>query len=425
MQSLRTVSVLEHEVIPVLESNAEQRAAANSQAWLSALQAKALLQLNDQRPGFCQWVAGGIKLAQHCGLVLLPGCIVEVLPKVGFAEARSHNQLKDEQNHARDALLTMLQSARQLAISKVGRVPQDAVHAPLLDLFIEAFLHCALKQAKRGLLGRYRADTDDLPVIKGSFLAHTHIRRNLARPHLLHCQYDEFTPDNAYNRAVRATLEVCRPWIGKASTERLWFETQARFASVSSVRMLAADVAQLPRNRTTRRYEELLVWCEWLLGMVSPALRAGAAQAPGLLFDMNQLFEAHVTRREQLAAGNQRIVCTQGPQEYLAKRVAENVFLLKPDITVWHIGTDGNASTIDRVVDAKWKRLDLEKTDFGIAGADIYQLLAYALRYDCTTLELAYPLPYGMAANHAAPAFQIQASSEKTITVKVKLVPLC
>lgn len=423
MDGLRTVTVLEHEVIPVIEIAGAPGLVVGTGQWLTEAEAHALLRLNDLRRGFCQRLSGGVKLAQYCGIVRLPTCVVEVLPKVGMSDARS----PDELNRSRGALLTMLHSARQVTITKISPVPQQAVHAPLLDVFIEAFLHSALDQARRGLLSRYVAHSDDLPVIKGRFLAHGHVRRNLARPHLLHCEYDEFTADNAYNRAVRATLEVCRTWATRACTQRLWFETLARFSGVSSVKISAADVARLPRDRTTHRYDSLLTWCEWLLAMASPALSAGASQAPGLLFDMNKLFEAHVARLEESEAGSAQIVHTQGPPEYLATRGTQDVFLLKPDITVWNIGQDGAASNIDRVIDAKWKRLDPTARDFGVDGADLYQLLAYSMRYGCTSLELAYPMPSLLGEQHKSPVFDIQTgegAEGAQVRVRIKLVPL-
>lgn len=424
MEGLRTITVLEHEVIPVIDGGDEQSLVARTGQWLTEVEAQALLCLNDVRRGFCQRLSGGVRLAQYCGIVRLSTCVVEVLPKIGMVNART----SDELMHSRGALLSMLHSARQVAITKIGPVPQQAVHAPLLDIFIEAFLQCALDQARHGLLSRYVAHADDIPVIKGRFKVQGHVRRNLARPHLLHCEFDEFTVDNAYNRAVRATLDTCRTWTSRTSTQRLWFETHARYASVSSVRMTSDDVVRLPRDRTTHRYGHLLTWCEWLLAMASPALSTGALHAPGLLFDMNKLFEAHVARLEEINAGDDRQVHTQGPPMHLATRGPADVFLLKPDITVWHLGKDGVAPTIDRIVDAKWKRLDPLAADFGVAGADLYQLLAYALRYGCTALELAYPTPHDFGARASPlPVFNVAASQPglaTDLTVKVKLIPL-
>lgn len=421
MDNLRTVTVLEHEVIPVIEDGNVQGMVEDTDLWLSETEAEALLRLNDLRRGFCQRLPGGIKLAQHCGIVSLPTCVVEVLPKVGMADARSLGELE----RSRGALLTMLHSARKVTITKIGPVPQQAVQAPLLDIFIETFLHCALDQARRGLLSRYMAHVEDLPVIKGRLQAHGHFRRNLVRPHLLYCEYDEFTADNAYNRAVRATLEACRTWVRRSSIQRLWFETYARFSCVSAVKVLPVDVARLPRDRTTRHYHSLLTWCEWLLAATSPALNVGASPAPGLLFDMNKLFEAHTARLEETDTGPNRIVHTQGPTLRLATHAQTDLLLLKPDITVWHVDKDGAAAGIDRIVDAKWKRVVPHRSDFGVDEADVYQMLAYAIRYGCTTLELAYPMPVDNKSFGRPPVLSIQAASlSRTVTIKVKLVPL-
>jgi 5-methylcytosine-specific restriction enzyme subunit McrC len=423
MGGLRTVTVLEHELIPVVDGDDVPGVSEDIAPWLSEVEAQALLRLNDLRRGFCQRLSGGIRLAQHCGIVRLPTCVVEVLPKVGMEDARTSEELE----RSRGALLAMLHSARQVVITRVGTAPQQAVRAPLLDVFIEAFLGCALDQARRGLISRYVAHADDLPVIKGRFLAHGHVRRNLARPHLLHCEYDEFTADNAYNRAVRATLDVCRTWVVNDNTQRLWFETHARYASISSVSMLAKDVASLPRDRTMHRYAPLLTWCEWILTMASPAMSAGATQAPGLLFDMNKLFEAHVAKSLEEEAGLDRIVHKQGPSLHLGLRGEQGVFLLKPDITVWHVGRNGDGSKIDRVVDAKWKRLNTAVPDYGVQEADVYQLLAYAMGYGCSALELAYPMPEDSVAEPTPPVFKILTTvvgQTKEIVVTVKLIPL-
>jgi 5-methylcytosine-specific restriction enzyme subunit McrC len=421
MDGLRTITVLEHEIVPIVEGGEVPGMLVGAASWFSEAEAQALLRLNDLRRGFCQRLSGGIKLAQYCGIVRLPTCVVEVLPKVGIADARTPNEM----GRSRGALLTILHSARKVVISKIGLVPQQVVHAPLLDIFIAAFLHCALDQARRGLLSRYVAQADDLPVIKGRFQAHGHVRRNLARPHLLHCEYDEFTADNGYNRAIRATLDACRTWISRAATQRLWFETQTRYAGITSLKMAAAEVARMPRDRTTQRYAPVLTWCEWLLSMASPAMSAGATQAPGLLFDMNKLFEAHVARLEEDRAGIDRIVHTQGPPLHLAKRGQADAFLLKPDITVWHVSQDGAAAGIDRIVDAKWKRLDPHASDFGVDEADVYQLLAYAMRYECRSLELAYPMPIGTDGFQLLPVFELlSAGLSSTVVVRVKLVPI-
>lgn len=116
MGGLRTVTVLVHRSHPHTDGDQAPGMVADADPWLSEPEAQALLRLNDLRRGFCQRLSGDIKLAQHCGIVRLPTCVVEVLPKVGMADART----PDELERSRGALLAMLHSARQVAITKIG-----------------------------------------------------------------------------------------------------------------------------------------------------------------------------------------------------------------------------------------------------------------------------------------------------------------
>jgi 5-methylcytosine-specific restriction enzyme subunit McrC len=426
MQNLRTVVVLEHELIPVIDADSasySERIGSSDTSYLTIKESEELLRLNDRRAGFCQRVHGGIKLAQHCGIVRLSSCVLEVLPKVGMTDARDTN----EPARARGALLTMLSLGRKVHTTKVDTTPQNAVRASLLEIFIEEFLQCALEQARFGLLTRYVPNADDLRVVKGRFSIHGQTRRNLGRPHLLHCEYDDFTADNPYNRAIRAALNVCRPLIRRDSTQRLWFEMHARFAGVSNVRMSARHVRCLPRERMTKRYASVLTWCEWILAMFSPALSAGSEQAPGLLFDMNKLFEDFVgSTVERQEVNEQCIVRRNGPPLSLARQGIDEAFTLKPDITVWKVPTEGGQPFLVRVLDAKWKRLDSGRKNWKVDEADIYQLLAYASRYRCKHLELVYPRPDGMSDAAHPPIFKIGDAADKTdeITIQVSLIPM-
>jgi len=363
-----------------------------------------------------------VRLAHFCGIVRLQSCVLEILPKLGLSDDRESGEL----GKSRAALLGMLHHARQLMVTGVGVVQQSTVHAPLLDIFIEAFLSCASEQARRGLLSRYVPHLDDLPVLKGRLHVGGHMRRNLVRPHLLHCEHDEFTGDNAYNRAIRATLNACQAWISRAATRRQWFETHSRFAGISFVRMSASEVARLPRNRTTRRYDPVLKWCELLLSMSSPAMSAGVTAAPGLLFDMNKLYEAHVSRLEEVSAGEAYVVSTQGPQLPLAIWDGEDVFQLKPDVIVWCPAQSARPTKVARIVDAKWKRIDYRDARWGVQQADVYQILAYALRYQCRCVELVYPKPgREFVESGRSPFFEIEVPGfDEKIKVRIRTVAL-
>lgn len=156
-------------------------------------------------------------------------------------------------------------------------------------------------------------------------------------------------------------------------------------------------------------------------------MSAGAADAPGLLFDMNKLFEAYVFRLEERVSDDHQYVQSQKPQMTLATLQGAGVFTLKPDITVWQTEPGQVASRITRVVDAKWKRLSALAPNWGVDQGDIYQMLAYAIRYKCNHMELVYPAPDGTVSQwQDLPVFRINVGddSERTLWIAVRAVAL-
>ena len=67
-------------------------------------------------------------------------------------------------------------------------------------------------------------------------------------------------------------------------------------------------------------------------------------------------------------------------------REPEKLFGLKPDIVI-----DDKI-----VVDTKWKELDPNKNNYGVSGADVYQMLAYSRAYRAKRLILLYPWHAGL-----------------------------
>ena len=138
----------------------------------------------------------------------------------------------------------------------------------------------------------------------------------------------------------------------------------------------------------------------------SPHLQRGDEQAFSFLVPLNRLFEAYVLRLMEEKVARRRVdvaqsidfgewnavfsdadsnrlrVIGQGPLRYLA---TEKLFQLKPDISIWH----GEETLL--IADAKYKDCFNEKGEVKINEADLYQMLAYSVRYRCNRVMLVYP----------------------------------
>src|SRR5690606_11611185 len=130
--------------------------------------------------------------------------------------------------------------------------------------------------------------------------------------------------------------------------------------------------------------------CAEFLRGLHPNVTAGGMPALALMFDMNRPFESYVTWRARRAFKGLQLQ-PQGPRRFLAaNQPGKGGLEVGPDLSVLR-GTQGAL-----IADAKWKILSPEERKWGIASADLYQLVSYALRYQCQRLALMYPAMEGL-----------------------------
>lgn len=426
-------------------------------------EARALEALNATQKRFCVREGHKLSLEMHCGLVFLSGergtarrargiassaVTLEILPKlwggVGSAREGASNlagtgaarERLREIGHARQALLRLLHGSEELRLKTLDVAPQDAERAPLLDLFIRSFLRETLRVAKGGLLTRYIETTSDLPLLRGRALLVDSARLASRRPGLWRCSHDDLSVDNPYNQVLLAAIERCREHLRRRATERLWLEVRAFFGQVCSIRMGPEAIDRLKRGRESARYDEALRWARLLLALVSPSLAGGASPAPALLFNMQDIFERMVARRERDQAPVGVTVTLKGSARSLAKiglggagaggpsSPLQEVFQLKPDVLLWPAGVSPSRGSPESIVDAKWKILKPSRRDWGVDEDDVRQVLAYLLRYGCQRARLAYPvLSRTQLPEVGPPTFWIDTTAG-TVCIEVVLVPI-
>lgn len=367
------LSVFEHADIPVsLDA---------SLGTLSEEEADRLSWHGEQLSGFCARGYRSLKLSQHCGLLNLGGRVIEILPKVG--ETASPTQ-------SRGVLLRLLRACPDFPLQRQTAVGQANRSAPLLDVFIRAFFDEIFTLMKGGLVRRYLEREDDCLAVRGSILLHRQLTTLANRTDLIACRYDELTADNRWNRIIKAGLRAVRPWMHGVNLQRSWVELMAGFDEVTDVSDARILLSGLSYDRQGSRYRPAIEWVERILNLLSPDLRAGQKAAPGLLFDMNRLFETVVTQKMQnWAEARGWSVQAQDATRHLAEIVdmpKRKTHKIRPDL--FFTCRDETMA----IADAKWKHPALSKRAFVFPDqVDLYQLHAYAAVFKCEHLALIYP----------------------------------
>lgn len=437
---MQSISVFERETITVVragDARLHKPLEAGDLLCIDEASAAALERMNRTRPKFCRRVIGGIQLHQMCGIVRLPGGrVLEILPKIWSADETQNTERPKEEVRARLALLRMLASNQDLKLSVLDYAAQDLAKLPLLDVFAQAFLKEVLRIAHGGLKSGYIEAISDSPALRGRLMLVETQLSGVGRNGLVRCAHDDFSADNPYNQALLAALLACSKFVLSAKTQRLWFEARSMLSAISVKSITVAAIHRFARNRSTKRYDEALSWAKVILGLQSPTLSAGDSEAPSLLFDMEKLFERWVEIHTQKNLEEHLVARRHGIVKHLATisrregllAVASNVnmpvFRLTPDVLVWRTGDQSAGSVPEQIIDAKWKAITPDVKDWGIRESDVYQMLAYAIRFGCRKVVLAYPMLRGIGNPPAPPTFYIAIDTNSDIELTLMLVPL-
>jgi 5-methylcytosine-specific restriction enzyme subunit McrC len=327
-------------------------------------------------------VRDGFKARSHVGVVQVPGLTVEVLPKV------TRDATATAAAVARANLLHMLSVTAYVPSIDADIASLETARAPLLDQLIRQFAHRLTLELRRGLPNEYRADEDDLPVLRGKLVMPRHIVQNAARRDRFAVRFDELTTDGQVGRVLRGTVLLLLRTPRWPATQRALLDGLRSLDGVANMVPSLADIDRIPPTRANARFAPLLAFCELVLAGLSPAFAAGDAPTFSLTFPMEILYErfleAFVMRDIMRDARLWRISChpqARGSARSLVWNTASrrDHGRLKPDLLFER--DDGRFG----IIDAKWK-IAQRHAD----RSDLFQMYAYARRYDARCL-LLYP----------------------------------
>jgi 5-methylcytosine-specific restriction enzyme subunit McrC len=346
---------------------------------------------------------GWIKVQSYVGVIQVPGLSIEILPKI----AQTTEAIVDPDNLARAQwaqaqrnLLFMLAVAGIVPYSERGFANVEIARMPLLEGFISAFARRLIQELRRGLDCAYVERNENLPVLRGKILVGTHLRLNAMHPEKLFVAYDDFNPDTLLNRILKAACQRLLGIAVLAGTQQLLRECLIDLADVEEIHVTEDCFDQIYLSRNNLRFSPLLEFSRLVLIGSSPQLRAGEVKTFALLFPMEKLFEQFIgslIRRHAEEIGiprNQVSLQGKGHPRWLVHTPdGPGRFALKPDILISdHLGN------VQTIVDTKWKVLtrDVDDRKNGVAESDMYQVFAYATKFESKDNVLLYPAVEGV-----------------------------
>lgn len=337
--------------------------------------------LDFMKIGYRRNVGEVVSIKNYVGLIQMKnGFQIQVLPKISFGE-------EDEGNKkTKQVFLKMLCSMKDFP----GKVFNDASlkvdQMNLYELFINMYLQEVRQLVKRGIKSNYVEQEDNLRYYKGKLLANQHVRANFVHKERFYVSYEEFHPNRAENRLVKATLAKLQKLTTSAENAKEIRQLLTAFEMVDPSTNYQKDFSQVLIDRNTKDYEMLMQWSKVFLMNKSLTTFSGTTISRALLFPMESVYESYVAQQmKKIMTPVGWSVSSQDKGHYLFTE-PRNQFALRPDIVLEREGRKV-------IMDTKWKSLnDNEKANYGISQGDMYQMFAYSKKYDTREIWLLYPV---------------------------------
>ncbi|MBF6032367.1 McrC family protein [Pseudomonas sp. P155] len=314
-----------------------------------------------------------VQVTSFVGVIRAPdGYQIEVLPKVGKAIGGGAME-------ARQLLIEMLCCLQGFRHVQTDSAKLSATRMPLLEVFIAEFLRAVEHIVKRGLRSNYSCRQDNLFALRGKLMMASHLRQNLYRADRFFTEHDEFSIDRPENRLLHTALRRVLMLSASQTHQQLACELEFVFAEVPMSMQPRIDFQRVRLDRGMGYYSDALAWARLILEEQSPLTGRGGHNAPSLLFPMEAVFEAFVSKHLAKQLARPLVLKTQARSHHLVRHREQNWFCLKPDLLI----RDTNKDLL--VLDTKWKLLDGLKANgtnkYGLAQGDFYQLQAYGQSY--------------------------------------------
>ena len=335
-----------------------------------------------------------VTIKNYVGLIQMQnGYQIQVLPKISFGDGADVGNEKTKRT-----FLRMLRSMKDFP----GKVFNDSSlkvdRMNLYEIFINMYLQEVRQLVKHGIKSAYVEQEDNLRFYKGKLQVSKHIGANTVHKERFYVAFDEFHPNRAENKLVKATLLKLQKLTASAENSKEIRQLLTAFEMVDPSTNYQKDFSSAVIDRNTKDYEILMQWARVFLMNKSFTTFSGKDNSKALLFPMESVYESYVAQQmRKVMCPDGWKVSSQDKGYYLFVKPRKQ-FSLRPDIVLKREG---------RIVimDTKWKSLvNNDRKNYGISQADMYQMYAYSKKYETSEIWLLYPLNDEMR-NHAEISF--------------------
>jgi 5-methylcytosine-specific restriction enzyme subunit McrC len=330
---------------------------------------------------------GSLLLKHYVGFVCRNGTRLQILPKIlaGSVERLSE---ETEKHKSINLLLRLLTYSGFLSIKEIpDPISVEAYQNDLLEIFISIFIAQFNRLFNREIHRSYQPYEENMQFIKGRILFSQTIKENKFRKHMHYVSYEEFSINNPLNQIIKTTIMNLLSQTQIAQNKKALKLALIHLEEVEPIRLYPEIFDEVKFNRLNQTYRPLFNMVRMFYYNHQPGQSEGDEFTFTFLVPLNRLFEHYVYKlldNSKISGPGLYQVRHHNPRKYLASRNGKGVLQMEPDITL----TKDQAVKV--ILDAKYKN-PMKESDVSVLHSDVYQMLAYAVAFHCSTIYLVYP----------------------------------
>ena len=322
-----------------------------------------------------------LKSNKYVGVIHYEGNKINLLPKIFFDSEKEYqtNEVNQIQNH----ILWWLSYCRKIKFPNY-QTSLDSAKSDFFEVLIYLFSKYTRELLNTSIYQQYEEVNRELSFIKGRLNTNKYINENLSKGkwHKLNCTYDAFVFDNEFNRIIKYVTTLLFNVTSSQDSKKNLREILFILDEVSDERATAEQCSRISFNPMFGEFETVRDYCQLFLTNCISFDYKNDLKLFAFLLPMEYVFEDFIfgfidKELEKVTAKPQR------SDTYLDEGKAFN---LKPDL--W-LKTDHKSL----IADTKYKIVYSDEKDpkKGISQNDLYQMLAYAVRFEVDEIILFYP----------------------------------
>lgn len=322
-----------------------------------------------------------LKSNKYVGVIHYEGEKINLLPKIFYDGDKdySENEINQIQNH----ILWWLSYCRKIKFPNY-QAALGSTKSDFFEVLIYLFSKYTRELLSSSIYQQYEEVNRELSFIKGRLNTNEYINQNLStgKWHKLNCTYDAFVFDNEFNRIIKYVTTLLFNVTGYQDNKKNLREILFILDEVSDERATAEQCARISFNPMFGEFETVRDYCQLFLTNCVSFDYKNDLKLFAFLLPMEYVFEDFIfgfidKELEEVTAKAQR------SDTYFDE---DKTFNLKPDL--W-LKTEEKSL----IADTKYKIVYSDEKDpkKGISQNDLYQMLAYAVRFKVDEIILFYP----------------------------------